>query len=330
MLFAPSIVGLVLALCAFAALIETREAFSTNLGLSPTTVCAGMTLQDGKYNQMLKDSDEVTNAFLPIYTNHPLDEPTKQYTSAVVFIHGGLSDADNYWCIGMNAAQMGNDYDDAQNVLVIAPLFGQSQIKGDQWQLDAVDGAKGDVSVWFDGECWDRGCDSNDDQTDFTSSFDALDQLISTISNTSIFPYLKRITIAGFSAGSQMTNRYSWASLVGTGQDPAITFVMSNAGYHLYLDTHRPAESCRLEYDTGVKWSCDHYEIPKNPFLNNVSYAPAYPENDHTETCSGEWEGYEYDISTLPAQRYGRLVPEKKDMHSYRIVYLCSLHMHFP
>jgi pimeloyl-ACP methyl ester carboxylesterase len=292
-----------------------------------------MRVADAKYNQMLMDDDERTNVFLPIYTSHPLNIPTDDITSAVIFIHGGLSDADTYFCHGMNAAYADNSWDDDNEVLVIAPLFGPNQILGNEWQLNATwaddytyddtnDDAEDDVSVYFKKECWNRGCDSDSDDTDFTSSFDALDQLIDAISNTSIFPYMERITLAGFSAGGQMLNRYAWASPVGakTASDsqPNISFIIANAGYHLYLDTYRPAEHCRLEKDTGPGWDCNSYEIPTYPLLDNMSYTPEYPEDDKEETCDGSWSGYHYDISSLPVNRY---VNQKQSYGRCPIIY---------
>jgi pimeloyl-ACP methyl ester carboxylesterase len=279
--------------------------------LDPDVYCAGHRLGDARHNFVLQPDYQLTpwhdlregDVFLPLYTNHHFNETEEHLTSAVVFVHGALANADHYWCEAMIAAHMKGDRKD---MLVVAPMFGYQQIRGDQWEImpeHLQKKVKNDASIWFNATCWLQGCNSYDNPANYTSSFDALDQLINTISNTTLFPHIKRVTLVGFSAGGQMINRYAFASLVGATSTLKIRFIVANAGTHLYLNTHRPVESCRLEYDTGSDWSCDTYEVPTKPYLSNVTYTPASPEDMHTQKCEGPWEGYHFDPSSLPVQR---------------------------
>ena len=110
------------------------------------------------------------------------------------------------------------------------------------------------------------GANNSPKPSKYLSSFDTLDYVVNTLLNNTLYPDLKLITLAGFSAGAQLLNRYSWASDVGKNGNyrdystsktvlksdivtsttqPAVRFIISDASSYLYFDSLRPDESCR-------------------------------------------------------------------------------------
>ncbi|KAK0545564.1 hypothetical protein OC846_005616 [Tilletia horrida] len=98
------------------------------------------------------------------------------------------------------------------------------------------------------------GVDSNSTSTQTgpgLGSFDALDSLVATYLNTTRFPKLNRVVIAGFSLGGQLVQRYSLLRN-STSQDSRMTYWISSPGSFLYLNDSRPDRidrSCRSTYN---------------------------------------------------------------------------------
>jgi len=109
------------------------------------------------------------------------------------------------------------------------------------------------VLFWHDSD-WSAGKDSINEGKAI-SSYEVLDQLISTVIEGKYFPYLKHIVFAGHSAGGQFVQRYSMLShIVEKFQNLGISFkfVAANPGSYVYLNELRPTlldEKILLEED---------------------------------------------------------------------------------
>jgi hypothetical protein len=74
------------------------------------------------------------------------------------------------------------------------------------------------------------------------TSYGALDALLAAVEAT--FPALQRITISGFSAGGQTTQRYVAANHADRGAaGPPFRYVVGDPSSYLYFDGHRPVDA---------------------------------------------------------------------------------------
>ena len=151
----------------------------------------------------------------------------------------------------------------ADSTLVIAPWMGnESVVGGVEWGIGSglPDGS---VSTWWHNASW-AGGDNTDPPAlrNYTTPFDALDAIITTLSNGTAFPSLKKITLVGFSAGAQLMSRYAFVSPLGVASTPAVKIVISDASSYLYFDTRRPSPDCRPLRDSGANASCSLFIVP--------------------------------------------------------------------
>ena len=81
-------------------------------------------------------------------------------------------------------------------------------------------------------------------------SFDALDAAVNFFLDTSRFPNLRTVVVAGFSLGAQLTNRYATFRNT-TSQDDRVIFWISSPNAFVYMDGERPVKvgsSCAKTY----------------------------------------------------------------------------------
>ena len=207
--------------------------------------------------------------FLPVYATLPAgvlgDAVYENITTAVIYLHGLLGDANSYFCEGAMASA------GHQGVLTLAPWFGNEQIDAAVWGAPA--GEEGASAFWSLSSRWLTGgntspsADGESPQTRFSTAFDALDALLAALHSLSGFPNLRLITLAGFSAGAQLASRYAVASMTGTPPEPPSAapterIIVSNPSSLMYLDSRRPVPDCRPLRDTGADWSCNDFASP--------------------------------------------------------------------
>ena len=243
MMFQASIALLILSsicsICLANSHYDSRNSYWQSTKFANQSICVasddGM-LEDFKYNLMLDSPygaspSPYTGVFLPIYTSHPLDSYSEA-TSAVIYQHGLLANADYYFCSIMDATFM-SGVKRNNDVIVIAPLFASESYPGDKWQIL---GNSTDIGIGFQGSsCWFQGCDNAGSPSNFASSFDALDQIVMKLLDASLYPKLKLITFAGFSAGAQMyqvTNRTSRANSVLVRKTGVIQIIILTVDFH--------------------------------------------------------------------------------------------------
>lgn len=153
-----------------------------------------------------------TGVFLPVYSSQSLFESNSKIQTAVIVIHGLLRNADEVFCLAVyNLGNVKNE-----DVIVIAPWFGDVSLSGSEWNSESYRPYSAlSNSAYWSSSSWISGGDNSEGNgvpDDFTSSYDALDELVATVSSSTIFPSMELITMTGFSAGGQMVNRYAWAT----------------------------------------------------------------------------------------------------------------------
>jgi len=234
-----------------------------------------------------------SGVFLPVYASRSLAGTNTKISTVIIMIHGLLRNADDVFCDALN----GLDPSKKQEVLVIAPWFTDASFNGSSWNAQVTSTwAQSSKSVYWNTSNWMDGGDNspgNGVPGNYSSSFDALDTLVSTVRMQGLFPNLKLITIAGFSAGGQMVNRFSWATIIdsksatvarnkflaskGLRQEAfiPIRYIVSDASSYLYLSPMRPVSSCLPLYNNGYDATtafCDDFAVPQNVNTTCMGY----------------------------------------------------------
>lgn len=121
-----------------------------------------------------------------------------------------------------------------------------------------------------------------------------MDDILKQLADLNLFPSLRKITIAGYSAGSQFASHYAWATqynITASNSQIHLQYLLSGSSSFLYFTGHRPSQSCIQEYSLGLKNECQEYEIPSGEYLNScLNY-------DH----------WKYGLSSFPAEGYNYL-----------------------
>ena len=180
-------------------------------------------------------------------SDHAVTAGDKTAELAVIMIHGwgGGAKERNYKTMGEDLAKRG------VKAYVVAPLFPRRST------LKKVKVADDGRAVW--GASWDipgqRGGPADDwrgggDAVGTTmSSFDIVDRIMEKLSDARLYPALKRVVLAGFSAGGQFTGRYVAVGKCPLRKDLAVDFVVI-------------APSTELRLDSDITW---HYGLKDRP-----------------------------------------------------------------
>jgi|APCry1669189034_1035192.scaffolds.fasta_scaffold06198_1 hypothetical protein len=152
-------------------------------------------------------------------------------TNALVLIHGHPRDANKTFNAGL-AALKGKET--SKNTLVVAPVYQVPADEAKKCMTKGVPLAASEDLTWT-CETWSQGGLSNSPER--LGSFAVLDSFILQLKKD--FPNLSSITVAGFSAGAQMVQRY-----VGFAGDVSnlglkVRYVISDPGSWLYFDSQR-------------------------------------------------------------------------------------------
>src|SRR5271157_3714931 len=138
-----------------------------------------------------------------IYRTQPLDVRNENITRALIVIHGTNRDADNYFRSTLAAAFLAGALDDTA---VIVPHIASN----DRTCRDVL--AANEVSYSCAGDSWRSGGTSA--SSDKLTSFDFVDEIMRKLARKQAFPNLKKIVLAGHSAGGQYVTRYEMSNRV--------------------------------------------------------------------------------------------------------------------
>ena len=178
-------------------------------------------------NETCAERVEIATArYLPVYSTHLLSEGHAGVTRGLIVIHGNTRNADTYFETGVLAvAEAGVSAATA----IVAPHF----------QTDE-DGPEADEPFWSSAG-WKRGNLSRPEgPSPRVSSYAALDRIVDAFLNTSRFPAMEEIVVAGHSAGGQVVHRY--AATTGhkaTDSGVAFRYVVTNPSTYLYPGPER-------------------------------------------------------------------------------------------
>ena len=177
-----------------------------------------------------------------VYRNYSLETRNENITRALVFVHGINRDADNHFRTVLAAAFLA---DALNNTVIVAPRFASnSRAPGNQIG-DCHDALAADEANWIcetqRADAWRSG--GGEVGNDKLTAFDFMDEIVRRLARKQVFPNLKRIVIAGHSAGGQFVIRYEMANQVHDSVGVPISYVVSNPSAYTYVDDMRPTSS---------------------------------------------------------------------------------------
>jgi len=166
-----------------------------------------------------------------VYRTHALDARNDVAVRALVVVHGAGRDADSYFRSAVAAAFLAGALEDT---VVIVPRFASNDGAVCKDVLAAAE-----INWPCRGNSWRTGGSAPSDER--LTSFDLMDEILRKLARKGVFPRLRRVVVAGHSAGGQFVSRYQMANAVHDALGLTVTYVVSNASSYAYLDPERPA-----------------------------------------------------------------------------------------
>ncbi|ETS86981.1 hypothetical protein PFICI_00809 [Pestalotiopsis fici W106-1] len=190
---------------------------------------------------------------------------------AVVIVHGLNRDPGTYMSNMLSAlSQVTTDSNiNTDSVAIMAPYFpnGDDKNYGYPW-TDGLKSGRGSTTnalVWS-GSQWSAGGNNQYPYTSKnTSSYAVLDQVIQYFDNTTLFPNMKQIVIAGHSMGGQTVQRYAAIGAQLNTKSP-VSYWVANPNSYVWLSTDRPFSTA----------SCAAYDVYREGFTNFSTYPMTY------------------------------------------------------
>lgn len=209
---------------------------------------------------------------LPLYLSSDWSMPLPAISRAIIVLHGRLRNADEYY-IAAHTAQVAAG-DDGKSALMIVPQF-LAEVDIEAHKLPA-DTQRWSMAGWEGG---DAALAPNP-----VSSFEALDAILTKLSDRRIFPNLKQVVVAGHSGGGQVAQRYA---IAGKGeaalsrQHIDIRYVVANPSSYAYFSKERPVPAIAASCVGYNNWKYGMDERP--PYLADatpVALEQRYVERD--------------------------------------------------
>ena len=164
-----------------------------------------------------------------IYRSYSLDVRSEHITRLLVMVHGKNRDADNYYSTAMAAAFLAHAM---QDTAIVAPFMASSAPDcGDPVTPPQIDFS-------CSGDSWRAGASAVSDP--HLTSFDFVDEILRKAALSGVFPNLRRIVVAGHSAGGQFALRYAMSNKLHDALGVEVSYVVANPSSYPWPDTARP------------------------------------------------------------------------------------------
>jgi pimeloyl-ACP methyl ester carboxylesterase len=163
-----------------------------------------------------------------IYRSYSLDVRNEHVTRLLVMVHGKNRDADNYFSTAMAAAFLAHAMEDTA---IVAPYMASSARDCE----DPITPPQIDFSCT--GDSWRAGASALSHP--HLTSFDFVDEILRK-ATSGVFPNLRRIVVAGHSAGGQFTTRYAMSNKLHDDLHVDLSYVVANPSSYPWPDSARP------------------------------------------------------------------------------------------
>jgi hypothetical protein len=168
-----------------------------------------------------------------VYRTHPLDVRNEAVTRALVVVHGQGRDADVYFRTAIAGAFLAGALD---NTLVVAPRFASRDGRcRDRLEADELNWGCIGPQSWRNGGAALGNAD--------VTSFELVDAVVQRLARKEVFPNLRRLVVAGPSAGGQYAARYAMANQAHERSGVVTAYVVANPSSYTYPDGLRPTRS---------------------------------------------------------------------------------------
>jgi hypothetical protein len=159
-------------------------------------------------------------------------KPDPTITRALLVFHGQLRNVDVYTRGGEETLRAAGG--DADGTLLIVPQF----LALPDITIHKLDDTllRWDVDRWLGGEPAVAPAP--------LSAFDVIDAILTRLADRTLFPNLKRVIVAGHSAGAQLVQRYAIAGRGDAALEAggiSVRYIVSNPSSYLYFADERPA-----------------------------------------------------------------------------------------
>eukprot|EP00931_Biecheleriopsis_adriatica_P016433 TRINITY_DN12104_c0_g1_i1.p1 TRINITY_DN12104_c0_g1~~TRINITY_DN12104_c0_g1_i1.p1 ORF type:complete len:550 (+),score=98.43 TRINITY_DN12104_c0_g1_i1:63-1652(+) len=250
----------------------------------------GITNVSGFRNSMLltprSSQSEEDQVFFPIMSSldyfdgksHP------QVNQVLIVFHGVSRDVDRYFCSALGATQRAGHESDT---LVIAPLFPKRRLSASRWSPKLPADVR---SLYWSSGDFMGGKNSN---RDHIPSYRAIDSLLEDLwkqAQNGTLPKLKKVTMAGFSAGCQTLSRWAFFSKMPlTLQDAGlpVQIIASDCGSYLYPGPSRPSSECSPLRNTGPDHICTQFA-----------------DGEKVRADCPDYDDFKYGLSNIPTRHY--------------------------
>ena len=161
------------------------------------------------------------------YSTYSLDKSNTKIVRAFILVHGTGRNADHYFGTATAAAFLARAL---ENTIVISPHF--------IVDADSATAKPNEVKWPNRGVSWRAGGMSTSHPA--LSSFDFMDEILRKLADRKVFPNLRKIVVAGHSAGGQYATRYQMANKVHGTLGVDILYVPANPSTYAWPTALRP------------------------------------------------------------------------------------------
>lgn len=177
---------------------------------------------------------------------------------AVIVVHGKHRDPETYETNMLNALSLVDDSLNitTDNVAVVSPLFanGHDRHRAYPWSHRQ---SPSPALVWYGSE-WSAGANTNWPVNSSISSYEVLDQLVTYFDNTTLFPSLTQIVVAGHSLGAQAVQRYAALTTLQTIRP--LTLWVANPNSYIWFSDTRPLPTAHCPYYNDYRAGYANFE----------------------------------------------------------------------
>lgn len=176
----------------------------------------------------------LSDHYIKYYSSYSLARSNPCITTAVIYVHGTSRNAASYFESAIAAAKLENGL---ENTIIISPSY------------KTLEDSLGSSELYWSSGGWKQGNKSINAFAEI-SSFETIDSLVKSLSNNRRFPNLRKIVIAGHSAGGQFTQRYAFSSTTHNSLPSRIEikYVVMNPSSYVYPNSYRPHPLFSLEF----------------------------------------------------------------------------------
>ena len=183
------------------------------------------------------------------YANHDLSETDFNIKEIVIVLHGVSRNGNDYFASAQSTLNQVRP--DQTNILLVSPQFVAPQ--------DQASGFTG-LPTWAPN-AWASGLDALTGPSGL-SSYDAMDELLLTLADKNKYPSLRKVVLAGHSAGGQLVHRYAVLNQIDarirkSGID--LQYVVANPSAFMYFTKDRPTSDTSFGPFDGQA-ACPNYD----------------------------------------------------------------------